>query len=72
MEDLDVRLTGRGSESAESLAVRRRNAQHEIAASDGYDYVIVNDTGHPEEAAERIWEIIQVEARRDPPRQVRI
>jgi guanylate kinase len=72
LEDLDARLTSRGSESAESLAIRRSNAAHEMAASDGYDHVIVNETGHPEEAAERIWEIIQVEARRDPPRQVRI
>lgn len=72
LEDLDARLAGRGSETAESLAIRRRNAKDEMAASDAYDYVIVNETGHPEEAAERIWEIIQVEARREPPRQVRI
>ena len=68
MEDLDARLAGRGSESAESFAIRRRNAEREIAASDDYDYVIVNETGRPEEAAERIWEIVQAEARREPPR----
>jgi hypothetical protein len=43
-----------------------------MAASGAYDYVIVNETGHPERAAERIWEIIQAEARRDPPRRVRV
>lgn len=72
LEDLDARLSGRGSESAESLAIRRRNAEREMASSDDYDYVIVNETNHPEEAAERIWEIVQAEARREPPRQPRV
>jgi guanylate kinase len=72
IEDLDDRLTARGSESAESLALRRRNAEIEMETSTDYDYVIVNETGHPDEAAERIWEIIQAEARRDPPRQPRV
>jgi guanylate kinase len=70
LEDLDSRLAERGSEDADSLAVRRHNAEAEMAASDDYDYVIVNETGHPDAAADRIWEIIQAEARRDPPRRV--
>ena len=37
-----------------------------------YDYVIVNETGNPDGAADRIWEIVQAEARRDPPRRVRV
>ena len=72
IEDLDARLAERGSENASSLAVRRRNAEVEMASSGDYDYVIVNETGHPDDAADRIWEIIQAEARRDPPRQVRV
>ncbi len=72
LEDLAARLAERGSESADQLAVRRRNAEIEMAASGDYDYVIVNETGHPDAAAERIWEIIQAEARRDPPRRVQI
>ncbi|MGH2455889.1 MAG: guanylate kinase [Candidatus Limnocylindria bacterium] len=72
VEDLAARLAARGSEDEASLAVRRRNAEIEMAASGDYDYVIVNETDHPEAAAERIWEIIQAEARRDPPRRVRI
>ncbi|MDP9273426.1 MAG: guanylate kinase [Chloroflexota bacterium] len=72
LEDLDDRLLKRGSESSESLAVRRRNAELEMDSSGDYDHVIVNETDHPEEAAERIWEIIQAEARREPPRQVRV
>ncbi|HEX6128867.1 MAG TPA: guanylate kinase [Candidatus Limnocylindria bacterium] len=72
LEDLAARLAGRGSESADQLAVRRRNAEAEMAASGDYDYVVVNETGHPDAAAERIWEIIQAEARRDPPRRVQV
>ncbi len=72
MEDLAKRLRKRGSESAESLARRRRDAEHWMAEADEYDHVVVNETGHAEEAAERIWEIIQAEARREPPRRPRI
>jgi guanylate kinase len=72
IEDLAARLEGRGSEDPTSLAVRRRNAEIEMASSGDYDYVIVNETGRPDAAADRIWEIIQAEARREPPRQVRV
>jgi guanylate kinase len=72
IEDLAARLEGRGSEDAASLAVRRANAEIEMASSGDYDYVIVNETGRPHAAGDRIWEIIQAEARRDPPRQVRV
>lgn len=68
IEALAERLEQRGSEDEESLRIRRHNAVAEMAASDDYDYVIVNETGHPDEAADRIWEIIQAEARREPPR----
>jgi guanylate kinase len=72
IEDLFDRLRRRGSESDESLAIRRRNAEIEIGASTDYDHVIVNETDKPADAAERIWEIVYREARRDPPRQVRV
>ena len=72
MEDLTRRLQERGSESESSLQRRRRDAERWIAQADEYDAVVVNETGHPEEAAERIWEIIQAEARRDPPRRPRV
>ncbi len=72
IEDLTERLKGRGSEDEASLARRRRDAERWIAERDDYDHVIVNETGHPEEAAERIWEIIQAEARRHPRRRVTI
>lgn len=72
IEDLHERLARRGSESEESLAIRRGNAELEMATSGDFDYVIVNETGHPEQAGERIWEIVQAEARREPPRQPRV
>ena len=71
-EDLTERLRHRGSEDAASLERRRRDAERWMAEAGDYDHVIVNETGHPEEAAERIWEIIQAEARREPPRVVSI
>ena len=72
IDDLTERLRGRGSESEASLERRRRDAERWMAQAGDYDHVVVNETGHPEQAAEQIWEIIQAEARRDPPRRPRV
>lgn len=72
MDDLTKRLRSRGSESEASIERRRRDAERWMAETDEYDHVMVNETGHPEAAAERIWEVIQAEARRDPPRRPRV
>ena len=72
MEDLAERLRGRGSESEASIERRRRDAERWMAEAGDYDHAIVNETGHPEDAAEHIWDIIQAEARRDPPRRPRV
>jgi guanylate kinase len=72
MDVLNDRLSQRGSEDEATQALRRRNAVNEIAAATDYDEIVVNETGHVEEAAERIWEVIQAQARRDPPRRVRL
>lgn len=72
MEDLADRLRSRGSETEASIARRRHDAERWMAEADDYDHVVVNETGHPERAADRIWEIIQAEARRDPPRRPRV
>jgi len=69
---LNDRLSKRGSEDEATQALRRHNAVDEIAAANDYDETVVNETGHVEEAAERIWEVIQAQARRDPPRRVRL
>lgn len=72
MDDLTERLRRRGSESEASLERRRADAERWIAEADDYDHVVVNETGHPEQAADRIWGIIQAEARREPPRRPRV
>jgi guanylate kinase len=72
MDDLADRLRRRGSESEASLERRRLDAERWIAEAGDYDHVVVNETGHPEQAAELIWEIIQAEARREPPRRPRV
>ena len=43
LTELQRRLTGRGTDSAEVIAARMARAQAEISHWDGYDYVIVND-----------------------------
>ena len=72
IEDLDRRLARRASEDGAERELRRRNAQAEMAAAGDYDYAIVNQTDHPDAAVEQIWQIIQAEARRDPPRRVQV
>jgi guanylate kinase len=72
IEDLDQRLARRGSEDERERALRRRNAEAEMAAVGDYDYAIVNQTDRPDAAVEQIWQIIQAEARRDPPRRVQV
>lgn len=43
LEELNRRLTGRGTDSAEVIAARMARAQAEISHWDGYDYVVIND-----------------------------
>lgn len=42
-EELARRLAGRGTETAEQLAVRQADADREIAAAAAFDHVLVND-----------------------------
>ena len=43
LEELQRRLTGRGTDSPEVIAARMERARAEISHWDGYDYVVVND-----------------------------
>ncbi|NML92638.1 guanylate kinase [Novosphingobium olei] len=43
LAELNRRLVGRGTDSAEVIAARMARAQAEISHWDGYDYVVVND-----------------------------
>ena len=43
LDELQRRLTGRGTDSPEVIAARMERARAEISHWDGYDYVIIND-----------------------------
>ncbi len=57
--ELETRLKGRGTESAESLSTRLGAARSELAQYGLFDYLVINDT--VEEAAEKVTEIIRAE-----------
>ena len=59
---------GAARRMANSLAAAAPQRRGRDGGGGDYDYVIVNETDHPDDAVEQIWEIIQAEARRDPPR----
>ncbi|CAK8715959.1 Guanylate kinase [Candidatus Electrothrix laxa] len=62
LAELERRLRGRGTESAENLAVRLANAEKEMAEADNYRYLIVNDV--LEQAVRDLQAIITAERRR--------
>lgn len=43
LSELETRLRSRGTETEEAIQVRLEDARTEIAASFGYDYIVVND-----------------------------
>ena len=43
LAELNARLIGRGTDTAEVIAARMARAQAEISHWDGYDYVVIND-----------------------------
>ena len=59
LEELQDRLVGRGTDSAEVIAQRIEKAKEEIALMREYDYAIVND--HVPLAAERVKRVIEAE-----------
>lgn len=63
-EILCARLTARGSEAPEQLAIRLRNSRHEVEAYSRFEYVIINDDA--DHAAAELASIIYAErARRE-------
>lgn len=43
LDELEARLRSRGTETEDAIQVRLEDARTEIAASLGYDYIVVND-----------------------------
>ncbi len=57
--ELDRRLRGRGTDSAEVIAGRMARAQDEISHWDGYDYVVINDD--MDQCFDRVRTILEAE-----------
>ncbi len=56
-EELEKRLTGRGTEEAEVIKKRLARANEEAVGIENYDYIVVNDD--LDESVERVHNIIQ-------------
>jgi guanylate kinase len=72
LEALFARLRTRATETADELEVRQRNAAVELARSDDYDHVVVNETGEVDRTAAAIDAILDQERARHPGRRVRL
>ncbi|HEY8168802.1 MAG: guanylate kinase [Candidatus Limnocylindrales bacterium] len=72
LEDLFSRLRARATETADELEVRQRNAAVELARSQDYDHVVVNETGQVDRTAATIDAILDAERARHPGRRVRL
>ena len=64
LESLRKRLVGRGTETLESLELRMKNAEIEMAAAPEYDHVVVNDDGKLDHTVHQIADIVRKEAER--------
>ena len=72
LEALFGRLRARATESADELEVRQRNAAVELARSEDYDHVVVNETGEVDRTAAAIDAILDAERAHHPRRKVRL
>ena len=72
LEALFGRLRARATETADELEVRQRNAAVELARSEDYDHVVVNETGEMDRTAAAIDAILDAERARHPRRRVRL
>lgn len=58
--ELEKRLTGRGTETEESVRMRLETAKHELTLAPEFDYIVVNNT--VEQAVSDVLAIMQAEA----------
>jgi guanylate kinase len=61
LEILEARLRGRGTNTEEDIRNRMRTAMAELGRIVDYDYVVVNEDGMAEAAAEQIYQILKSE-----------
>jgi guanylate kinase len=67
-EELTRRLYRRGADSAEQVALRLRTALDEMKQIPEYDYVVINEDGHLDEAVDAMIAILRAEHARTTPR----
>lgn len=61
---LEARLRGRGTNTDEDIRNRMTRAKEEILYAEKYDYVVINEEGGVEKAAEEIAEIVRAEQKK--------
>lgn len=59
-ETLDSRLRGRGTNTEEDIEARLITARRELQFLPYYDYIVINEKGKADEAAEKIRRIVEV------------
>jgi guanylate kinase len=64
LQELERRLRERGSESEQEVRTRMAEAASEMKASEGFDHVVVNQTGDLSATVRRVWELIAAEKAR--------
>ncbi len=62
LDQLRKQLIGRGTETPESLELRMRNAEIEMAAAPEYDHVLINEHGKLDQTVRTVADIIRKEA----------
>ena len=62
LDQLRKQLVGRGTETPESLELRMKNAEIEMAAAPEYDRVVINEDGKLDEAVRQVADIVRKEA----------
>ena len=62
IDQLRKQLVGRGTETPESLEIRLKNAEIEMAAAPEYDHVVVNEDGKLDQTVRTVADIIRKEA----------
>jgi guanylate kinase len=72
MDELIPRLVARGTESSEERARRLQTAEREMLRVSEYDYVVVNQQGHLNNALEAVKAIISAERLKVHPRRVQV
>ncbi|MFC1951146.1 guanylate kinase [Chloroflexota bacterium] len=70
LKKLDERLKKRNSDSQKDIELRIETAHREIESVHIFDYVVINEEGHPDKAASQILNIMAMEKNKAMPRHI--